>query len=224
MLTSTTSSTIPDARQPEVRGDTRLIDELTYLTPDEAASMRLRLGAFSGDNTLNNLRNNLQRIVSAPYPTSMERDLNLLAQIGISTNASDRGSSGGGYDIARLRGYLEINEKVLDTALENKVPAIKELFGNDTNGDLIADTGIAFNLDTFVRPFVETGGIITLKTNTIDSRITQDQRRVDTMERQLEAKEQELKIQYARMESAYARMESMATSLDNFSQQNRNNR
>ena len=225
VLTSTSASNIPDARRPEIRGDTRLIDELTYLTADEAEAMRLRLGAFSGDSTLNNLRNNLQRIVSAPYPTSMERDLALLAQIGISTNASDRsGSSGGGYDIARMRGYLEINEKVLDAALENRAPAIKELFGNDTNGDLIADTGIAYNMDTFVRPFVETGGIISLKTNTIDSRITQDQRRVDTMERQLAAKEQELRIQYARMESAYARMESMSTSLDNFSQQSRNNR
>ncbi|MCL2243862.1 MAG: flagellar filament capping protein FliD [Treponema sp.] len=223
VLTSTTASSIPDARQPDIRGDTRLIDELTYLSAEEAAAMRLRLGAFSGDTTLSNLRNNLQRIVSAPYPTSLERDLSLLAQIGISTNASDRSGTSGGYDIARLRGYLEINEKALDTALENKVPAIKELFGSDTNGDLIADTGIAVNIDTFVRPFVDTGGIITLKTNTIDSRISQDQKRVDTMEKQLAAKEQELKIQYARMESAYARMESMATSLDNFNQQNRNN-
>jgi hypothetical protein len=33
------------------------------------------------------------------------------------------------------------------------------------------DTGVAYNLDTLVKPFVEIGGIISLKTNTIDSRI-----------------------------------------------------
>jgi flagellar hook-associated protein 2 len=157
------------------------------------------------------------RTVTAPYPTSIERDLSLLAQVGISSNAG-RNS---GYDVSRLRGYLEIDEKTLDAALENNIPAIRELFASDTNGDLLADTGVALNVDTLLRPFVETGGIITLKSNTIDSRINQDERRIATLDRQLASKEAELRLQYARMESAYARMEQMSTSLDNFSQQNR---
>jgi flagellar hook-associated protein 2 len=202
------------------RRDDRLVDELTYLTPDERSEMRERLGAFSGDTTLNSLRSNLMRTVTAPYPTSLERELALLAQIGISTNASRTS----GYDPARLRGYLEIDEKALDAALETKIPAIKDLFASDTTGDLLADTGVAFNVDMLVRPFVDTGGIISLKTNTIDSRINRDERRVANLDRQLAAKEQELRIQYARMEAAYARMEQMSTSLDNFSQQNRGNR
>ena len=195
----------------------RIVDELTYLTAEEAAEMKSRVGAFAGDNTLSSLKSNLQRTVSAPFPTSMERELALLSQIGISTNAN----MGAGYNPSQLRGYLEINEKTLDAAMENKIPAIKELFASDTSGDLIADTGVAINVETLVKPFVETGGIVSLKTNTIDSRIKQDERRIDTMERQLAAKEQDLKIQYARMESAYARMEQMSNSLDNFSQQNR---
>jgi len=89
------------------RKDDRLVDELTYLTPDEASEMKKRLGAFSGDTTLNSLKNNLQRTVSAPYPTSLERELAMLAQIGISTNANRNT----GYDPARMRGYLEIDEK-----------------------------------------------------------------------------------------------------------------
>ena len=202
------------------RRDDRLVDELTYLTRDEADEMRQRLGAFSGDSTLTNLKNNLTRIVTAPYPTSLERDLSLLAQIGISSNASRTT----GYDPSRLRGYLEIDEKALDFALETSIPAIRQLFGSDTDGDLIADTGIAFNTDTLTRPFVETGGIISLKTNTIDSRISQDERRITNLDRQLAAKEQELRIQYARMEAAYAQMERMSQSLDNFNQQNRPNR
>jgi flagellar hook-associated protein 2 len=137
---------------------------------------------------------------------------------------SSNASQGAGYDPARLRGYLEINERVLDAALETKIPAIRQLFGNDTSGDLIADTGVAFNVDQIARPFVETGGIVALKTSTIDSRINQDERRIATLDRQLAAKEQELRIQYARMEAAYARMEQMTTSLDNFNRQNQGNR
>jgi len=202
------------------RRDERVIDELTYLTTDERASMRERLGIFSGDTTLNTFRTNLQRIVTAPYPTSLERELSLLAQIGISSNASRTS----GYDPSRLRGYLEIDERALDVALETKIPAIKELFASDTTGDMLADTGVAFNVDALVSPFVQTGGIISLKTSTIDSRINQDERRIQNLDRQLAAREQELRIQYARMEAAYARMEQMSNSLDNFSQQNRGNR
>ncbi|MDR0456742.1 MAG: flagellar filament capping protein FliD [Treponema sp.] len=202
------------------RIDDRLVDELAYLDKDEADAMRKRLGAFSGDATLTQFRANLLRAVSSPYPTDEEQDLSMLAQIGVSTNT--RGS--GGYNPARLRGYLEIDEKVLDTAMEQRLPAIRQLFASDTDGDLLADTGVAFNLDALTRPLVDKGGLISLKTGTIDSKISQDKRRIDTMERQLAAKESDLKVQYGRMENAYARMEKMSSSLDNFSRQNGNNR
>ncbi|MDR0464860.1 MAG: flagellar filament capping protein FliD [Treponema sp.] len=220
VLTSSRASSMPDLPQNQqtARGDTRLIDELTYLNANEIDAMRERLGAFSGDITLNTLKNNLMRTISVPYPTSLERDLSLLAQIGISTNAS--GNTG--YDVSRLRGYLEINEKTLDAALENRIPAIKELFAYDSTGDLLADTGVAYNVDALVSPFVQTGGIISLKTSTIDSRISQDQSRITNLDRQLASKEQELRLQFARMESAYAQMESLSNSLNNFSQQNQN--
>jgi flagellar hook-associated protein 2 len=213
-----TARSLPSGLKTNV--DDTIINELTYLTADERTEMRNRLGAFSGDVTLTNMRNNLMRTISAPYPTSLERELTLLAQIGISTNA-ERNS---GYDPSRLRGYLQIDEKVLDAALESKIPAIKQLFASDTTGDLLMDTGIAFNVDTLSKPFVEIGGIISLKTNTIDSRTDQDEKRIATLDRQLAAKEMELKLQYSRMESAYDRMEKMSNSLDNFSQQNRSNR
>jgi flagellar hook-associated protein 2 len=200
--------------------DDTILNELTYLSADERTEMKSRLGTFNGDITLNNLKNNLMRIVTAPYPTSLERELTLLAQIGISSNASRTS----GYNPSQLRGYLEIDEKTLDSALETKMPAIKELFAIDTTGDLLADSGIAINVDTLVKPFVETGGIISLKTNTIDSRINQDEKRIANLDRQLAAKEQDLRVQYARMESAYSRMEQMSNSLDNFNQQNRGNR
>jgi flagellar hook-associated protein 2 len=200
------------------RNDDKVVQELSYLSEDEQESLRKRLGAFTADSTLGQLRTNLQRSVTGSYPTQVDHDLAMLAQIGISTDVRGAGSSTG-YDPARLRGYLEIDEKKLDAALDTRLPAIQQLFGLDTDGDLLVDTGIAYNLDFLTQPYVGTGGIIALKTGTIDSQIDQNTRRVETMDRQLAAKEMALKTQYAQMEAAYNRMDQMSTRLDQFSRQ-----
>jgi flagellar hook-associated protein 2 len=204
------------------RADDQIVQELTYLSQEEQTSLRERLGAFAGDSTLNSFKNGLQRAAAAPYPTSAERDMAMLTQIGIGSDVRGAGVSTG-YDPSRLRGYLDIDEKTMDAALAKNLSAVQQLFGYDTDGDMLVDSGIAFDLDRLARPYVETGGIITLKTGTIDSRVAQDNRRIETMERQLAAKERTLKNQYAQMEGAYSRMDSMATSLDNFTQQANNN-
>ncbi|MDR2072983.1 MAG: flagellar filament capping protein FliD [Spirochaetaceae bacterium] len=200
------------------RTDDRIVQELNYMTAEEQAELRNRLGSFSGDSMLNQFKNNLQRAVTNPYPTQIEENSMLLVQIGVGTDLRRAGASTG-YDPARLRGYLEIDEKILDAALQKDLRPIQQLFGLDTDGDLIVDSGVAYSLDTLVKPYVETGGVISLKTGTIDSRIDQEKRRIATLDRQLEAKEDALKRQYGRMESAYNRMQEMGTSLDNFSRQ-----
>ncbi|MDR2741809.1 MAG: flagellar filament capping protein FliD [Treponema sp.] len=204
------------------RNDDRLIGELSYLSPEEQEEMRKKMGVFSGESTLAQFRMGLQRVAAGSYLTSMERDLTMLPQIGIGTDVRKAGATTG-YDPSRLRGYLEIDEKTLDAALETKLPAIQQLFGYDTDGDLIVDSGVAYMMDMLAKPYVETGGVITLKTGSLDSRIAQDNRRIETMDRQLAAKESTLKNQYAQMEGAYSRMERMSTSLDQFSQRADNN-
>jgi len=203
------------------RNDSQIIEELTYLTKDEKDDYQKKLGAFSGDSTLLQIRSSLLRIVTSPYPTSEGQDLSMLAQIGVGTDVRRSGASGG-YDPSRLRGYLEIDEKALDAALASKLPAIKQLFASDTTGDLLPDTGIAFSIDGLAKPYVESNGIIALKTGTMDSKISQEKQRIGTMDTQLAAKEADLKKQYGQMESAYNRMEQMSTSLDRFQQQNSN--
>jgi flagellar hook-associated protein 2 len=205
------------------RNDDRVVQELSYLSTEEQEELRKRLGAFSGDSTLNQFKSSLQRIASTPYPTSAEQELALLTQIGIGTDVRRAGASSG-YDPSRLRGYLEIDEKALDMALETKLSAIQQLFGFDSDGDLIVDSGVAYALENISRPYVESGGLIALKSGTADSRINQEERRIETMDRQLANKEASLKSQYGQMEGAYNRMERMSTSLDQFSQQNNNNR
>jgi flagellar hook-associated protein 2 len=181
--------------------------------------MRDRLGVFNGDSTLSQIRNTLMRIVTDPYPNSVDETLNLLVQIGIGTDVRRTG----GANPSKLRGYLEIDEKILDAALATKLPAVKQLFGADTTGDLIANTGIAYSIDNLTKPYVESTGIFALKAGNIDSKIQQEGRRIETLDRQLAAKEADLKRQYSQMEGAYNRMEQMSTSLGRFQQQNSNN-
>jgi flagellar hook-associated protein 2 len=200
------------------RNDDKVVQELSYMTAEEQADLRKRLGVFNGDSMLNQFKNKLQQAVTGAYPTMEEQDLSMLVQIGVGTDVRRAGASTG-YDVSRLRGYLEIDEKILDTALQTKLSSIQQLFGYDTNGDLIVDSGIAYALENLSKPYVETGGVVSLKTGTIDGKIDQEQRRIATLDRQLEAKEASLKRQYGNMESAYSRMEKMGTSLDNFSRQ-----
>ncbi|MDR2049971.1 MAG: flagellar filament capping protein FliD, partial [Treponema sp.] len=199
------------------RTDDRVVQELSYLNADEQAEMRKKLGFFSGETSLSQFKNSMQQAVTGPYPTAAGQELALLAQIGISTDVRRAGSTTG-YDASRMRGYLEIDEKALDAALAGRLPAIQQLFGYDTDGDLIIDSGVAHALDTLTKPYVETGGIVSLKTGTLDSKIDQEQRRIATLDRQLEAKEATLKKQYGQIEGAFTRMERMSNSLDQLGQ------
>ena len=201
------------------RNDSRVIDELSYLSKDEREEYTKKLGSFSGDSSLMQMRSSLMRIVNSPYETSEEQNLALLSQIGIGTDVR----RSGGTDVSRLRGYLEIDEKALDAAIASKLPAIKQLFSNDTTGDMLPDTGIAYSVDVLTRPYTEMGGFIAQKTGGIDSRIAQETQRIENLDRQLARKEADLKRQYGQMEGAYNRMEQMSTSLDRFQTQNNNN-
>jgi flagellar hook-associated protein 2 len=203
------------------RRDDKIVQELSYLDEDERKTLEERMGTLQGDSTLNQLKANLQRVASSPFPTAAERDMALLTQLGISTDARQVGS-GQGYDASRLRGYLEINEKTMDAALKANLPAIKQLFGNDTDGDLIIDSGFGYSVDNLIKPYVETGGLIALKSTGIDSKVTQENRRIENYDKQLVAKESELKRQYGLMEGALNRMEQTSGSIDQFNNRSNN--
>jgi flagellar hook-associated protein 2 len=201
------------------RNDEKVITEITYLTDDEKKTARERLGSLQGDSTLNLLSGSLQRIASASYPTKDGADMNLLSQLGIATNAS-RPGTGGGFDASRLRGYLEIEDETLGKALDEHFEAAKQLFGNNSSGSLLVDSGLAYAMDNLIRPYVETGGILSLKTGTIDAEIGRDKTDLDSLDARLATKEADLRRKYGEMESSLSRMESASSSIDSFSKQN----
>lgn len=198
-----------------------LVEELTYLSESEKEAMREKIGMFQGDFTLSNIKNSMQSIIIGRYENDANSDISMLSQLGISSNAS---GGGGGYNASRLRGYLEIDERTLDNVLSNSMGDIRRLFGYDSDGDLVIDSGIGYRLDQQILAYTQSNGIISSRTNTINSQIRSSEQRISRLESQLATREQQLKQQFAGMESALNSLESQQTTIDNFMQQNSNNR
>ena len=198
-----------------------IVNELDYLTDDEKEKLTGQLGMFQTDSSLSSIKSNMQTILSSNYRFTENTEITTLAQLGISTNAS---GYSGSYTQSRLRGYLEIDEKKLDQALENHLDDIKNLFGYDTDGDLIIDEGIAFKLDKQITAYTQTGGILALKTSTLDSKIKSSETRISKLEDQMEKKEAELKQKYSSMQGTLSSLENQQTTISNFTkQQNKQN-
>ena len=188
-----------------------IIEELEYFTDDEIEKANERLGMLQGDFTLNNIKTTLQTTMANPYKADEETHYQLLDQIGISTSASGPGST---LNKSKLRGYLEINEKKLDEALENNITEVQKLFGFDSDGDLAIDNGVAYVVYSKIRPYVQTAGILTMKTDSLNSKIDRTDSTIKRLDQQLEKKEQELRTKYGNMEGQLRSLESQSNSLD----------
>ena len=190
-----------------------IISELDYLSSDEQESAQKRLGMFFGDSSLRSGKSSLQSIVSGSYRWSENATITMLNQLGISTRAT---GSSGGYSASQLRGYLEINEKQLDKALENDLDQIKNIFGYDSDGDLIVDTGIAYQLDRQLGSWVQSGGIIANKNATLKTRIKSSETKIATLERQIDNKEAQLRSKYGQMEGTLNSLNAQSNTISNF--------
>ena len=200
-----------------------IVNELDYLSDDEKEKLTKQLGMFQTDSSLSNIKSNMQTILSSNYRFTENTEVTTLSTLGISTNAS---GFTGSYSASRLRGYLEIDEKKLDAALENHINEIKDLFGYDTDGDLIIDDGIAFRLDKQITAYTQTGGILALKTSTLDSKIKSSETRITKLEDQMDKKEAELRQKYSTMQGSLSNLENQQNTINNFTRQqnNQNNR
>ncbi|MBQ0039498.1 MAG: flagellar filament capping protein FliD [Treponema sp.] len=199
-----------------------LISELDYLSNDEQDKAKERLGMFQGEMTLTSGKSTMQQIVAGTYKYDANSTITLLAQLGVSTNAS--GNGGGGYRPSQMRGYLEVDEKKLDSALAENIDQIKNLFGYDSDGDLIIDNGIGYRLDKALTSWVQSGGIISSKTNSLETQIKSSNQKITRLQTQLDRKEAELKRKYAQMEGSLGSLESQQDSLKNFATQNQRSR
>lgn len=187
-----------------------MVTELDYLSESEQEKMMQKLGMFQGDFSLTNGKSQFQQIVANNYNYGYDADITMLNQIGISTNASGRIT---GYNASQLRGYLEIDEKKLDSQLETNLDQIKDLFGFDKDGDLIIDSGIGYLLDQQLEAWTKTGGIISTKASTLKTRIDNSNSKITKLQTQLDKKEAELKSKYSTMESTLNSLEGQKSTI-----------
>lgn len=197
-----------------------IVEELDYLSSDEKKEKQEKLGMFSTDSSLTSLKSAMQTAASANYKFGEDAKITMLSQIGIATNATNYS----GYTPSKLRGYLEIDEKKLDSELEKHLDDVRNMFGYDSDGDLIIDSGIGYKLDKQLTAYVQSGGVFAMKTSSLDARIKSSEQKIARLETQMDDKEAELRTKYGQMEGALNSLESQQNTIKNFSNSGNNNR
>jgi flagellar hook-associated protein 2 len=196
------------------RQDEQVLETAVFLDENEKEQAEEDLGLFQGNTTLMQLKSRLQRIMMDPHPTDGGRSLSLLAQIGISTSGGGFQSSGT-VDMTRLRGYLQIDEDKLEESVSRMGDWVKQLFGYDSDNDLAVDTGAAYQVDSYLKAYVETGGVVANRMAGLDNSIARKQREIERYNEHLADYEAELRRKFGAMEGALEDLEKSSRAIEN---------
>ena len=176
-------------------------------------------GVFSGDYGLSSLASKLRMIMMNPYTTQYGEELSLLSQIGVSTNSTE--SRGMNTDKIFSGGILEINEDKFVEKMEKFPEGVKQLFGYDSNGDMIADTGIGYEVENLLKIYTAKGeGFFDGKVKTIDLQIKDKDKQIASYQDKLKEEEKKLKQQFYKMEKAAQELQESQKKFNNFNKQN----
>ncbi|WP_298770807.1 flagellar filament capping protein FliD [uncultured Shewanella sp.] len=146
-------------------------------------------GILQGDALPRSMQSQLRGMISNSYDTPSQALT--LASIGVTTT---------------LEGTLEVNDSILDSALESGLSDISALFSTE-------ETGLAFKLDSFADSYVQAGGILDARDETIDNQLS---RLTDTREQfalKMAAYESRLFKQYNAMDLVVGSLNSQSSQL-----------
>ena len=174
------------------------------------------IGVFSGNTLVNNISQRIKSIIASPYETEYGEELALLDQIGI-----NRGNAGEDWSVVK-KGYLQIDEEKFMNKIETQMDGIEELFANDTSGDDIPDTGVAYTMNDFVTPYSQTRGIVENSIAMTKSRLDDNKKRMDAEKDRIEEYRQQRLASYYRMQSELQQAERERKRLESMQNQNNN--
>ncbi|MBN1837637.1 MAG: flagellar filament capping protein FliD [Spirochaetales bacterium] len=200
------------------RQDQGIVENAVFLSDEEREQAQEDLGLLQGNVTLMQLKSRLQRIMMDPYTTEGGRELTLLAQIGISTSGGQFQTSGS-IDRTLLRGYLQIDEAVLEGALNQNPDWVRQLFGFDRDKDLVVDSGVAFQVDSYLKPYVGTAGVVSGRVSAIDRSLANKDREIAAYNEHLLDYERELRRKFGVMEGALDTLEKSSQAIENLNRQ-----
>jgi flagellar hook-associated protein 2 len=190
------------------------INDQTKVTASGNLDEENEVGTLSGDITIMGLKSKLQTIMMNPYPTDRGKELNLLAQIGISMGAANSNWT----DIRS--GYLQVDEDSFVEAFNRNPDAIKQLFGSDSNNDTVIDNGVAYVLDTTLKGYTDQrDGIIAYHLKNTDTKIKDQQRNIEDWNEHVEEYRKKLERDFTIMQQSLNELEQNQKRLDNFSNQ-----
>jgi flagellar hook-associated protein 2 len=177
--------------------NTKLTKTATITKPDNFAKSKSDIGLFAGDMTILRLENSLRTAVGEAYPSRSENPIKILVQTGISTGAINAEWQ------TIKEGKLIIDENKLKSTIENNAEGITEFFGSDTDGDNRIDNGLAYKVETNLRPYLTSGkSVLAAKVDLENEAIKSSDNRIDRHKEHLKKYEENLRSKFASMEKS----------------------
>jgi flagellar hook-associated protein 2 len=165
--------------------------------PGDYKSHKYKNGLFVGDMTILRLENTLKETVGNAYPSRSEKPIKLITQMGISTGAINAA-----WESIR-EGKRVVDEGLLLSTLKDNPEGVEEFFGSDTDGDNRIDNGMAFRVETVLRPYVSSGkNIIANKMELEDTNIQMANSRIERHQEHLKKYEDKLRKKFSTMEQS----------------------
>ncbi|MEZ9199334.1 flagellar filament capping protein FliD [Shewanella sp. 10N.286.54.B9] len=146
-------------------------------------------GILQGDSMIRSIQSQLRGVLSSSYDS--EDGATMLANIGVKTTQT---------------GTLEIDDSILKDALENDMTQIKDMFSAE-------DTGLAARLDGLVETYVQTGGTIDSRDETLDNQITRITESREQLDRKMASYEARLLKQFNAMDLIVANLSAQSADL-----------
>ena len=162
---------------------------------DDYKNSKSEIGLFIGDMTILRLENSLKTAVGEAYPSRSENPIKIIMQTGISTGAVNSEWE------SIKEGKLVVDENKLKDVIENNSEGITEFFGSDTDGDNRIDNGMAYRVESQLKPYLMSGkNIIAAKINVEEESIKSTEDRIDRHKEHLKKYEEKLRTKFASME------------------------
>ncbi|RKZ94501.1 MAG: flagellar cap protein [Gammaproteobacteria bacterium] len=146
-----------------------------------------RAGALQGDSLLRGVQNQIRQTLTSGVAGL---DFGTLAEAGVTTNEA---------------GHLEVDSDKLDDVIDNDFTAISQLFASEN--------GLANSLDTILEAYISSGGTLSSRTESIQSRIDlidDDRSRLNTRLAALEAR---YTAQFTAMDILVSQLQSLGSAL-----------
>jgi flagellar hook-associated protein 2 len=171
--------------------------------PGNFADSKDENGLFVGDMTILRLENFLKTAIGSAYPARNENPIKVLPQTGISTGAINAEWE------SIKEGKLVIDEEKLRSTIETNSEGISEFFGSDTDGDTRVDNGLAYRVETLIKPYISSGkSVIAARVDVEDEAIKIADDRIDKHKDHLKKYEEKLRAKFGSMERSISESKS----------------